>query len=125
MKIFKILTLFAGTFGLFLTGCATHSLMRGSVVMKESDTRAHVCLGQNEVKVGDRLQLYKNVCTKSVSEIPKKNSESRKIEKQSCKRVDGGYGEVMEVLNDHYSVVSFPEGTSFAEGDTIEKGRNK
>lgn len=114
-------TLLIGLLGLFLTGCATHSLMRGSVVMKMSDTSAHVCLGQNEVKVGDRLQLYKNVCKKSVVEVSKKNSENRKVESQSCERVDGGFGEVTKILNDHYSLVSFPAGTSFSEGDTLEK----
>jgi hypothetical protein len=28
-----------------------------------------------------------------------------------------------EVLNSHYSVVSFPAGTQFAEGETVEKAR--
>ncbi len=43
------------------SGCA-HSLMRGSVAMKANDEEAHVCMGNTEVKVGDRVVLYKNVC---------------------------------------------------------------
>ena len=112
MKRSTMFVLLTGLLGLFLTGCATHSLMRGSVVMKESDTSAHVCLGQNEVKVGDRLQLYKNVCTGRIG---------GKLDNRICKRVDGGFGEVTKILNEHYSVVSFPAGTSFGEGDTLEK----
>lgn len=44
-----------------LVGCA-HGLMRGSVAMKTSDTEAHVCLGDKEVKVGDRVNAFTNYC---------------------------------------------------------------
>jgi hypothetical protein len=36
--------------------CA-HSMMRGSVVMKVDTDEAHACLGENEVKTGDKLSL--------------------------------------------------------------------
>ncbi len=111
MQLSKTKTLLICIGGFFITGCG-HSLMRGSVVMKVSDTQAQVCLGNNEVKVGDHLQLYKNICS---------SDGGRALEAQSCKKIEGGRGEVTRLLNEHYSVVSFPKGTVFAEGDIIEK----
>ena len=32
-----------------------------------------------------------------------------------------GHGEISQILNDHYSAVTFPEGTKFSEGDVVEK----
>ena len=87
-------------------GCG-HTMMRGSVVMKTSDTEAHVCLGKDEVHVGDHVHLFHNDCSQASKPI-------------QCKRVAIGDGEVEQVLNDHYSLVRFPAGTAFAEGDTIE-----
>lgn len=39
-----------------LSGCA-HGLMRGSVAMKANEDEAHVCMGDKEVKAGDRVAL--------------------------------------------------------------------
>lgn len=97
-------------------GCNAHNAMRGSVVMKVSDIDAHVCLGQDEVKKGEPIRLYKNVCADRVGGVPKVGS----IPVQSCKKELAGEGQVAEVLNSHYSVVRFPQGTQFQEGDTVE-----
>ena len=91
------------------TGCAGgHSMMRGSVVMKIDPTTAHVCLGNGEVAVNDKVRLYKNVC---------KQGDRRPI----CTRETVAEGKVTEVLDDHYSVVTFAAGTTFEEGNTVEK----
>jgi hypothetical protein len=91
------------------TGCATgHTVMRGSVVMKIDPTTAHVCLGNGEVAVNDRVRLYRNVC---------EPSGRRNV----CKKAAVADGKVTEVLDEHYSVVTFPAGTTFEEGNTIEK----
>jgi len=91
------------------TGCATgHTVMRGSVVMKIDPTTAHVCLGSGEVAVNDRVRLYKNVCTPSGR-------------RSVCKKEPIADGTVTELLDEHYSVVTLPAGTTFEEGNTIER----
>jgi hypothetical protein len=92
---------------LFAAGCS-HSMMRGSVVMKTSDTEAHVCLGRGEVAVGDHVHLFHNDC--STGSKP-----------GQCRRVLVADGEVEQLFDDHYSMVRFPAGTAFVEGDTIER----
>lgn len=94
------------------TGCAGgHAVMRGSVVMKIDPTTAHVCLGTGEVKVNDRVRLYSNVCT------PRTQGDGR----HACRRETIAEGKVIELLDEHYSVVAFPAGTTFAEGNTVER----
>jgi hypothetical protein len=93
--------------GLFAGACA-HQMMRGSVVMKTNDTDAHVCLGSGEVAVGDRVHLIHNDCTSAGKPA-------------ACRRVSVADGTVVELFDDHYSLVRFPTGTAFAEGDTIER----
>lgn len=94
-----------------LGGCAAHGTMRGSVVMKISDTEAHVCMGKGEVREGDRVDLYSDVCKPDGIRV-------------SCRRASAGSGTVEKVLDDHYSVVRFTPGTRFEEGDTVEaRGR--
>jgi hypothetical protein len=89
-------------------GCATgHKAMRGDVVMKMNDGTAHVCLGKDEVQVGDQVRLLRKECTQG----PKR---------QVCTKVPVADGTVTALLDDHYSEVTFPAGTVFTEGDTVE-----
>lgn len=108
----KLIKIVIGASILTLSACST-GVKRGSVVMKVSDEEAHVGIGKNEVKPGDHLQLYNNVCTGGGG----KDRAGDRI----CRKVSQGHGEVVEVLNDDYSVVKFPPGTKFTEGDTLEK----
>ena len=95
-----------------LSAACGHTAMRGSVVMKISDTQAHVCMGNKEVAVGDQVQLVLHDCTRSSSSKPTL---------RQCKPVVISRGRVTEVLNDHYSVVDFPAGVVLREGDSVEK----
>lgn len=96
-----------------LIGCA-HSAMRGSVAMKTSETEGHVCLGKGEVDVGDKVSLYRNDCP---------NQGGKKVGGNICKKVKLGEGKVTEIINDHYSVATFPSGLQFDEGTVVEKIR--
>jgi hypothetical protein len=96
---------------LVVAGCG-HMAARGSVVMKISETQAHVCMGDKEVAAGDRVQLVRNDCTAAGGKVPLS---------ERCKRVVVGQGQVTQVINEHYSVVDFPIGVPFKEGDSIEK----
>lgn len=89
-----------------LISCAT--TRRGSIVMKLNDSQAHVGMGQGEVDMGDHVQLYRNICSGGRGD-------------RSCRKEAAGHGEITSVLNADYSVVQFPVGTTFQEGDTIEK----
>ncbi len=96
-----------------LSGCA-HGVMRGSVAMKTSDNEAHVCMGKGEVKEGDRVTLFKNVCVG-------KDGGVRNSGGVNCQKKELGKGVVQEVLNEHYSVVKFDPGIQFEEGTFVEK----
>jgi hypothetical protein len=80
--------------------------MRGSVAMKISETEAHVGLGDQEVKVGDKIILFKHSCIGGSS---------------GCRRVKVGEGEIIRTLNHHYSVARINPGVSFEEGTIVEK----
>jgi hypothetical protein len=92
-----------------LTGCA-HGVMRGSVAMKAANNEAHVCLGDGEVKVGDRVKFFKSEC----------NAEGG-LAGFSCKKIERGGGTVLQTLNEHYSIVKVDEGVAFEEGTIVEK----
>lgn len=113
MKIFPYILILC-TIG--LSGCA-HDLMRGSVAMKVNDQEGHVCLGNNEVKVGDKVALYKNDCTQSG------NKQFSSVYEPPCKKIKIGDGEITRVLNEHYSVVKADPGTTLQEGFIVEKYR--
>lgn len=111
-------TVLALTF--LLGGCAAHTNMRGSVVMKISEQEAHVCLGNGEVHEGSELQLYRNDCKGSRGGA----HGAHLVEPtDTCKRALVATGRISRVLNEHYSVAQFPAGTSFQEGDTVEAKR--
>jgi hypothetical protein len=74
-------------------------------------TTAHVAMGKNEVQVGDHVELYHNDCT----------VVGERSSKRQCKKVATGHGEVTSTFDGDYSEVTFPEGTKFVEGDTVEK----
>ena len=94
------------------TGCAGgHAVMRGSVIMKIDPTTAHVCLGNGEYKVNDRVRLFNNVCTPAVGDR----------RPPICKKETVAEGTVTQLLDEHYSVVAFPAGTIFVEGNTVER----
>jgi hypothetical protein len=78
--------------------------------MKIDPTTAHVCLGNSEVAVNDSVRLYKNVCEAARDRRP-----------SVCTKTAVGDGTVTQLLDEHYSVVTFPVGTPFEEGYTIEK----
>jgi len=101
---------------LFLTSCASHSLMRGSVAMKVSDREAHVCMNDDEAKVGDRVMAFFNDCQKRNTVDGKSGAYGT-----PCVKTELGKGTVTKILNEHYSVIQFDEGVKFSEGNFVEK----
>ena len=103
MKVFKKLLMIIMVFA--ISSCASHSVMRGSVVMKMSSDSAHVCLGSNEVKKGDRVVAFKHSCSQGTVGHPNHNLSNS--ENTPCVREKLGSGTVVKTLNDHYSEVKF------------------
>jgi hypothetical protein len=114
MKFLKVMALGFSVIG--FVSCASHSTMRGSVVMKMSPDSAHVCLGHGEVKEGDRVTAYKHVCVNNQTD-----RSSRSNLNPVCKKEKLGSGVVVKTLNDHYSEVKFDSGVQFEEGTSVEK----
>lgn len=102
---------------LVLSSCAHHSTMRGSVAMKTGENNAHVCLGDDEVKQGDKVIAYKNVCTKNLTKTKENQTTG------ACVREKIGEGTVINVINEHYSEVKFDDGVPFTEGTIVEKAK--
>ena len=111
-KIISVIVLAA-----FVTGCATHATMRGGVAMKVSDSEAHVCLGNGEVKEGDKVTAFYNDC-QNRSGGSGRNSGAYGA---PCVKTKLGEGKITKILNEHYSVVQFEEGVKFTEGTFVEK----
>ena len=108
----RMMFVLTGITALILIGCS-HAGMRGSVAMKTGENEGHVCLGDKEVKVGERVNVFKNECNRGGGGKVGAN--------ERCRKVKVGEGTVNQVLNEHYSVVQFDSGVPFEEGTVIEK----
>lgn len=100
---------------LLLNACA-HSGMRGGVAMKTTENEAHVCLGDREAKVGDRVTAFTNICPPRGGRPS--DGGARDV---TCEKRKIGEGTVTALLNEHYSVVKFDDGVQFDEGTFVEK----
>lgn len=107
----KARTLIIFLSAVLISGCA-HSTMRGSVAMKVSDGEAHICMGHHEVKAGDHITLYKNLCP---------TAQKKFDVGASCTKQKIGDGLITRILNEHYSVAKIDSGVPFEEGTIVEK----
>ncbi|MBX9766361.1 MAG: hypothetical protein K2X47_03740 [Bdellovibrionales bacterium] len=97
-----------------LVSCTHTSHVRGSVALKHSETEADVCLGKNEVKEGDEVVLFKSVCRPRIRGRDGADAPS-------CHKHKLGEGKVLQVLDDHYSVIGVGPGVEFGEGAIVER----
>jgi len=111
MKIsfFGIRSTFILVTAMTLTGCG-HYTMRGSVVENESDDEAQICMGDQEVKAGDKVVLYKSVCPPPVYKAS-----------HICYKKRIGAGAVTRTLNEHMSIIKVEPNVEFKEGTIVEK----
>lgn len=100
---------------LFISSCASHQMMRGNVAMKLSKDKAHICLGDNEVKLGDTINFYNSECVDY--------DNTKEGLDGLCKLVLLGSGTVNKTLNSHYSEVSTNGDFEFKEGTMVEKAK--
>ena len=104
--------LLMSTITLMLTGCG-HAMMRGTVAMKAGKDEAHVCLGDNAVKGGDKVAFFKNSC--------KSHGAGKGDRDTECELKKLGEGTVSRTLNSHYSLVKTDGTFNFEEGTLVEK----
>lgn len=95
---------------IFISACGP-AVHRGLVVMKIDEEIAHVCVDKNEVQPGDKVVLFRNICSELAPKDPRRTS---------CEKKKLGTGTITELLNKHYAVAKFPSGTGFREGDVVE-----
>ena len=105
-------TLFIVFCTLSLAACST---TRSVVAMKVNEEEAHIALGEKDVKVGDRVALYKNEC----EQIPLRYSGLGK--NPICHKVNIGGGVVTKTLGIDYSAIRLDPGVNYDEGVTVEK----
>lgn len=112
MKTILMTTMIA----LLLTSCA-HNFMRGTVAMKTDKKTAHVCLGNNDVKIGDKIDFYTNQCTGHTGGGREEGGGGVR----ECKMKVLGTGTVSKLLNSHYSEVKTDGSFKLAEGTLVQK----
>ncbi|MGK5087348.1 hypothetical protein WDW86_07300 [Bdellovibrionota bacterium FG-2] len=83
--------------------------------MKISDTEAHIGLGSNEVKVGDRVTILKNECQRPPAVWSGVKTDPL------CSKVRIGEATILRSLNEDYSVAKVDPGVLFKEMMIVEK----
>lgn len=102
-----------------LVGCA-HGHSRGTVVFKDNDKEGHVCIGHNEVKPGEVVKVFKNVCkSKEVNGGERGPRRSFVCEKQFV-----GEGKITELSNEHFAKIEALGSLNLEQGLIIEKTAN-
>ncbi len=95
-------------------GCASH-VGRGVIAMPINDREAHVCVGKNEVEIGEKVSVIKNRCGPLTPGL--RNRAGRQT---PCSREKIGTGVITEKLNEHYAVVNFDKPIRTQKGDEVE-----
>ena len=84
--------------------------------MKINDSTAHICVNNDEVRPGDGIVLFRNVC-----ETGELKHYGIKHSRTYCQKKEIGRGIITQLLNDHYAVAEFSPAIAFKEGDMVEK----
>ena len=110
-RVFYILTPF------LLTSCA-HTFMRGKAI---------ICLGSDEIKIGDTVKFQESSCSWTPTHDITMHelsiggySEQTGYGHAKCELLNLGRGTVVEIINDHFSVVETKGGFQFKESTQIE-----
>lgn len=102
-----------------LVGCA-HGHSRGTVVFKDNDKEGHVCIGHSEVKPGEIVKVFKNVCkSKEVSGGERGPRRSSICEKQFV-----GEGKITEFSSEHFAKIEALGALNLEQGLIVEKAAN-
>jgi hypothetical protein len=98
-----------------ISACGTQPATTGKVAMKVNTTDAHIFMAGPELKVGDKVNIIRTICSRDLYHA------NRNSAVPICKKEKMGEGIVTTLLNDHYSVVKFDQGADFRAGTVIER----
>lgn len=102
-----------------LVGCA-HGHSRGTVVFKDNEKEGHVCIGHDEVKPGDIVKVYKNICKSNVV-----NGGERGIRRAAtCEKQFKGEGKIEDFSNEHFAKIQALGDLNLEQGLIVEKSGN-
>lgn len=119
-------------FLLFTISSCAHTFMRGSVAKKLSSKKAIICLGKNEVKIGDLIKFEKSECNYSgstsgitIHEITEASGIGGNLNhtgygQSQCELIYLGRGKVTKLINDHFSIVEAERNFEFNESTQVE-----
>ncbi len=102
---------------LTLLSSCSHAHTRGSVVFSDSPTEGHVCLGENEVKPGDNLNVYRTECKSTEVQNEVRGGKRRTI----CSKFLLGKAKVSDTSSEHFARVEALNGLVLKEGQIVEK----
>jgi len=95
-------------FVLLTAACAApKESTRGAVVMKVAGNEAHIRLGRSQVAPGDKVRISRELCVGAGRG-------------KQCRLEDVGEGQVVDVIDDTYSLARFPSTVAYKEGDVVE-----
>lgn len=126
MKEFFLLSVF-----LVVSSCA-HTFMRGTVAKKVDSRTAIICLGENDIEINDTVKFQESVCSNSRGSDDSTMHELTQIGGYTehtgygtaeCELVTLGYGKVVRLMNNHYSLVKTDSVFKFEESTQIERIR--
>ena len=106
----------------FMSACSTlsgHDHARGTVVLSDDGKEAHVCLGNKEVKIGDKVEVFEAICKKEHVAVIRSPRYRTK-----CEKVARGQAEVVDVSDEHYSRVHAFGDLLLKEGQIVERLQN-
>lgn len=92
-------------------GCS-HMHNRGSVVLKHSNSEVDICIGNKEIKIGDKLNFYQTDCVMT---------GTGRSSKRSCSKTKIGEGEVISTQDEHFSTVKLGSEFNVTAGTVVEK----
>jgi len=95
--------------------CA-HSHIGGSVLHKEGDGSAHICLGENLVKQGDKMAVYDVKCDSG-----RRGTELKPTPRRVCKKTKVGEATVVEVTDEHFSRIQPIGQIELEKGQVVER----
>jgi hypothetical protein len=100
-----------------LQGCA-HSHTGGTILHVEEDGTAHACINKEGVKLGDKLQVYNVACAEVWNHAARTTRRRIKCEKGAAGEVT-----VVEVSDEHFSLLKPVAGTTLQKGQVVEKSK--
>lgn len=112
----------------FLLSSCAHTFMRGTVAKKISKKKAIICLGNNEVKIGDIVKFERSECSWTQPNNITMHEQSTSggyvdhtgYGQAQCELIYLGRGKIIDLVNDHYSIVKINSDFQFNESTQVE-----